>query len=140
MPAAVKYSSKGTKLQLSIATVFTDIPCIDSLQLPQVKPSTVDTTALDSGVGNEHKPTGYSDGGMSTGSLFIDPANTVHKALLSLLGAPVISSWKAILPDTGATIWTFSGTLTEFGAVTAKVGEFLKCNFEITLDGIPTYP
>jgi hypothetical protein len=139
MPA-VKYSSKGLKLQISIASVFTDIPCIDSIQLPQVKPQTTETTALDSGVGNEHKPTGYSDGGMCTGSLFIDPGNVVHKALLALLIAPAISSFKAILPDVALTTWPFSGTLTDFGAVTGKVGEFLKTNFEITLDGIVAYP
>jgi hypothetical protein len=137
---AVKYTSKGTSLKLSISAVYTVVPCIDSLNAPPVKPQTTDTTALDSAVGMEHKPTGYSDGGTCTGSAFTDPQDTVHKALLALLAAPVISLWRITWSDTGVTVWSFSGTLTDFGGFSAKVGEFLKTNFEITLDGIVTYP
>ncbi len=137
---AVKYSGKGTQLQLSISAVYTTIPCIDSINSPPTKPQTVDTTALDTGVGMEHRPTGYADGGMCTGSAFVDPQDTTQKALLALLAAPVISSWKIIWSDVGVTAWPFSGTLTDWGGYTAKVGEFLKTNFEITLNGIVTYP
>ncbi len=137
---AVKFSSKGTLLKLSIANSFTTIPCVDTINAPAMKPQVTDTTALDSAAGMEHKPTGYVDGSTCSGSAFVDPADTVHKALLTVLAAPALKSWEIIWSDSGTTTWPWSGTLTDWGGYTAKVGEFVKTNFEITLDGIVTYP
>lgn len=135
-----KIACKGDKLQLSIASVFTDIPQTKSIKGPAPKPQVADATALDSGVGFEKKPTGHSDGGTVSVSMFLDPANTVHKALLALAGAPAVSAWKRIFSDSGATVWPFSGVLTGVPAPSADVNGLLMADFEITLDGLPTYP
>jgi hypothetical protein len=136
---AVKVSSKGAALQLSISSVFTSIASLDTLNAPAAKVQTVDTTCLDSPVGMEHKPTGWVDGGACSGSGFLDPVEATHKALTALIAAPLISQWKVKWSDIAATVWPFNGTLDEF-APTAKVGDFLRFTFNITLDGITTYP
>ncbi len=128
-----KRSSKGTAILLDIASVYTVIPAVDSIKGPPQKPETVDTSSLNSLIGRENTPTGYSQGGVASGSLFFDPSNIVHLALLTLLGAPSLQFWSIIWPDT--TSWSFTGTLTDFASVTARVGEFLKTNFEIQLTG-----
>lgn len=136
-----KIASKGTKLQLSIATVFTTIAAAMSIKGPGAKPEVMDTTALDSAAGREKKPNGYSDGGVVTATLFLDPQDTTHKTLSEKCGLPpaVPDSWKIIWSDAAPTTWPFSGTLTGFDPG-ADVGNPLKADIEITLDGTVTYP
>lgn len=135
----MKIASKGTALQLSIASVFTTIVQVMEITGPGAKPETFDATALDSGVGREKKPTGYADGGTVTFSLFFDPVAATHQALTDLITAPVVSSWKVIWSDAASTEWPFSGTLSGFEP-NAALEDGLKADGEITLDGIPTYP
>ena len=137
---ASKIATKGDKLQLSIASVYTDIPQVKSLRGPAPKVQIFDGTALDSGVGMEHKVTGYTDGGTVSFTVFFDPANSVHKALLAIATTPAISLWKRIFSDSGATTWPFSGCVTSPPNPSADVNGALMADCEITLDGIPTYP
>lgn len=134
-----KIASKGTKLQLSIASVYTDIAQIESLDAPDAEVQVVDVTALDSGVGMEFKPNGYVNGGASSGSLFYDPVLAVHQALTDLITTPAVAAWKYIFADAAATVWPFNGTLTKCQPK-ASVQEFVKADFNIKLDGMVTYP
>jgi len=135
----MKISSKGLQLQLSISSVFTTIINLDSINPPAPKVQTVETTALDTPTGQEHKPTGWVDGGACSGSGFLDPTAASVKALTALITAPVVASWKTIFPDVAATAWPFNGTLDEF-APSGKVGDFMRYTFNIKLDGIAAYP
>lgn len=134
-----KFTSKNTKLQLSISAVYTDVVSLDSINAPAAKVQTIDTTSLDSAVGMEHKPTGYVDGGVCSASGFFDPLAVTHQALTDTITAPAVSLWKVIWTDGSTTAWPFSGVLDEFSP-TAKVGDFLRFNLSITLDGMVTYP
>lgn len=137
---ASKVATKGDKVQLSIASVYTDIPQLKSIRGPSPKVQSFDGTALDSGVGMEHKVTGYTDGGTVSISGFFDPANAVHKAMLTIATTPAVSSWKRIFSDTGLTVWPFSGICTSPPNPQADVNGVLMFDAEITLDGIVTYP
>jgi len=136
---ATKISSKGLALQLSIATVFTSIAALDTINAPAPKVQTVDTTCLDTPIGMEHKPTGWVDGGACSGSGFLDPVEATLKALTALITTPAVASWKVKWPDAANTVWPFNGVLDEL-APAGKVGDFVRFNFNITLDGIVTYP
>ena len=137
---STRWASKGDKLQLSIASVYTDIPGVKTLRGPGSKPQQFDATALDSGVGMEHQVTGHTEGGTVTCTLFFDPANAVHKALLAIATTPAVSAWKRIFPDTGATTWPFSGIVTGCPDPQSDTNGALMADVEITLTGIPTFP
>ena len=132
--------TKGDKLQLSIASVYTDIPQVISIRGPAPRVQFQDTTALDSSVGMEKDVTGHTDGGTVSVSMFFDPANSVHKALLAIATTPAVSSWKRIFGDGASTTWPFSGICTSPPNPSADVNNILRADFEITLDGIVTYP
>lgn len=134
-----KIASKGTALQLSIASVYTTITQVEGLQGPGMKPQTFDATALDSGVGMEFKPTGYTDGGELTGNLFFDPVAATHQALTDLVTTPAVASWKTLWSDGATTAWPFTGVLNNFDPSASK-NDGLKAAFGIKLDGIPTLP
>lgn len=132
--------TKGDKVQLSISSVYTDIPQMRSIRGPSPKVQFQDTTALDSGVGMEKDVTGHTDGGTVSCSMYFDPANAVHKALLAIATTPAVSLWKRIFADGATTTWPFSGICTSPPSPSADVNNILMADFEITLDGIVTYP
>ena len=134
-----KVVSKGTQLQLTIAQVLTTIAQVISLDGPGAEVETYEATALDSGVGKEHKPTGYADGGEVSGDLLFDPVLATHQALTDLITTPAVKAWKHIFADTGSTEWPYNGTLTGFSP-TADMADGLKASFSIKLDGLATYP
>jgi len=139
MTAAVKSPSKGTVLQLSIASVYTAIAQAMEINAPDAEVQDFDATCLDSGVGMEHKPTGYTEGGKCSASGMFDPQHASHKACTAFLAAPAIALWKIVWSDGATTAWPFSGLLKKF-TPKASVADGLKYDLEIQLDGLVTYP
>ena len=132
-----KVISKGTQLQLNIATVLTTIAQVIGFTGPGPEVETWDATGLDSGTGKEHKPTGYVEGGDISGDLMLDPALTTHQALTDLITTPASVGWKIIFAD--ATEWPFNGTLKTFEP-TVDMADGLKASFGVKLDGMVVYP
>lgn len=131
---------KGTKLQASIATVFTPIAQLLDMKLPTMKSETFEGDTLDNEeAGIPKKPTGRTDAGDVSASLFFDPALASHKFLLSLLKEPATQAWKIVFADTGKTEWPFTGGGFSLGG-TVSLKEGLKADITITLDGLPTFP
>ncbi len=138
MTAPVKVTSKGATFYTSISNVATAVGAVDTINAPDAEVEDVDITALDSGVGREHSPSGYTEGGQCTGSLFFDPANATHKAMTALLAAPSLQTgWKIVWSDAGSTAWTFTGILKKF-TPKAAVGDFLKADWAVQLSGLVT--
>lgn len=131
---------KGTKLQQYIATVYTDVAQILSLELPDMESETFESDTLDNtSAGITYSQTGRTEGGSVSGELFLDPALSGHKSLLALLTTPAEQLWKIIFADTGATNWPFTGAgFSLGGSVALKDG--LKAKFGIKLSGLPTFP
>lgn len=135
-----KIKCKGTKLQLLVATVYTDIAQLISLDLPEMESETYESDTLDNtAAGIPYSATGRTEGGKVSGELFLDPALSIHKTLLGLLTTPATALWKIIFADTATTAWPFSGAgISLGGSVALKEG--LKAKFGIKLDGLPTFP
>ena len=113
---------KGSKIQLSISSVFTDIAQVLDINPPHPKVEHFKTTDLSSGVGHTYLPTGYVEGGECTFEIFYDMATATHTALLALITTPAVSSWKVIFANAGTTTWSFSGILESFEPKVAMDG------------------
>lgn len=135
-----KIAAKGTVLQLSIASVYTTIAQLDNIDGPDAEVDISDVTALDSGVGREFKPSGHVNGGTVNLGGFFDPVGTTLQALTDIVTAPVVAAWKIIFSDAASTVWPFSGAMQKAPKPTAAVGEFLKFDASIKLDGMVAYP
>jgi hypothetical protein len=134
-----KYSSKGTLLQRSIASVFTTVGSIMSLQGPSAEVQFFDGSALDSGVSLEDgELTGHTAPGEVSGELFWDPGDSTHQTLTDDLGAPAHASWKIVTPA-GSNVITFTGATKNF-TPQAAVKDGLKSSFAIKLRSLATYP
>lgn len=133
---ANKVSAKGTKLQLDIATVYTDIGMI-SINGPEISPEFYDASDLSSGVCLEtNTPTGHVTPGSVTGELFYDPADSVHQAIIASMVTPTSEDWKCVYPTTDETAFSGVPKLTP----KAARGDGLKGDLEVFLDALPTYP
>lgn len=136
-----KIKSKGTVLQLSIASTYTTIAAVRSITSPAAEVGTYDATALDSGVGREHKVTGYVEGGSCMATIWLDPVAVTHQAVSDLVTAPVDgSAWKIIWADAAPTTWSFSGPVKKFGPFKADLNEGVSGDIEVKLDGYVSYP
>ena len=131
---------KGSILEQSIATVYTAVAQIISMDLPKFASETYEADTLDNAsAGIPHKPTGRTEGDSLGFELFFDPALTGHKALISLLSSPASQNWKLKFADSGPTTWPFVGGGFSLGAkIDMKDG--LKAQASIKLDGLPTFP
>lgn len=134
----VQVAAKGTKIQLDIASVYTDIALLESLSGGGAEVNTYDATHLGSSA-VEMKPTGFAKGKDVSFDCFFDPVEATHQALTDLLNAPAVSNWKIIWSDSANTEWAFTGTLTELDP-SADKDDGLKFSATIEQDGVPTYP
>lgn len=109
-----KYHSQGCALQISIASVFTTIGQVQSIDGPDGEVQFFDGTALDSGVSVEDgELTGMSTPGSVSITLLYDPSNSTHNALARKVEVGGVNdSWKEILPDSEEI--TFSGSVAQF--------------------------
>lgn len=134
-----KIASKGTALQLDIASTYTTIAQVMEITGPGPEVGRFAANALDGAVGIEKVPTGYVDGGTVSWEMFFDPVAATHQALTDLITAPAVANWKEIWSDAAATEWPFAAILTKFEPK-ATVDDGLKASCEAELSGIVTYP
>jgi hypothetical protein len=135
-----KIKCKGTALAQEIASVYTTVAQVISLELPTVESETFEADTLDNtDAGIPYQATGRTEGGSCSGELFYDPALQGHQNLTELLRVPQDENWKITFADTGSSTWTFTGAGFSLGG-TVALNDGLKASFSIKLDGIPTYP
>lgn len=114
---ATKMKSKGTVLAVSIATVYTAIPLIQTISRSEEKTETYDSRTLDqTNPGLTFDQTGYASPPKFTAKLFYDAANSVHAALKALARTPVAATpfntnFKMTYTDAGpvAETWAVPG-------------------------------
>jgi hypothetical protein len=122
-----KVASKGTKLQLSIESVYTDIGGVNKIDYPDREVETWDATDLDSDVREDGELTGYVTTGMIGGECFYDPEDEIHQEMEELLNTPDYRDWRI---RKGTRVVTVNGALKKFQP-TAAVGDGMKATFEI---------
>lgn len=140
MPA---YSSLGTTLRLTIATVLTVVAGIRDVEFetPELELMDVDDLAMDY---VDRDPTGRSSGGSVKASMFFDPASASNTALIALYNAPVVTAgvrvptlWSINWSSNPASTQLFSGTLLKQNRK-AERGSPLMADLEIAVTRKPT--
>ena len=97
-----KIACKGTALQLEVASVYTAVAQLISLDLPDHEVLNYDSTTLDGGTGKSYDPTEYVEGGSFSGEIFYDPALAIHKSWITKITTPAKANLKVVYSDTGA--------------------------------------
>lgn len=132
-----KVRSKGTALLQSIASVYTAIAQVKSIDITGEKSETYDSTTLDGGAYKTKDPTGYVEPCVIKADIFYDPALAGHQAYTSLVATPVATNFKVTYVDGSTTSAIYSGT--GFG-IDKKVAmnDGLTATIEITTSGAPS--
>lgn len=101
----------GTKLQMTIATVLTDIAKVTNVKPYSKKVDIIDNSSHDSTEEWREKLAGMKDAGEVQLDLNYDPAATTHKALEDALdaGTAIVFAIKFANAPTGRVTGTFSG-------------------------------
>ncbi len=135
-----KMASTGTKLQKSIATIFTTIAYVRSISGPNPETQFYDGTDLESDHLEDGEPTGQSAPGMVSGETFYDPQDPTHKSVLGEITSPRTNGkqpYKVVYPD--ASEVPFTATCRTWNPK-ASVGEALLADFELKLASMATFP
>jgi len=130
-----KQASTNTKLKLDIASVFTAVAYVQSLDGPDDEDQLFDATDLDSADIEDGEPTGQRKPGVVSGTVFYDDEAATHVAMLAARG--VKKNWKLTLPSTNDI--EFSGVLRKFKPK-FSVGDGMMADFEIKLSTPATFP
>lgn len=91
---ASKTRSKGTALLMSIASVYTAVPQIITLDKSGEKGETFDGRTLDGSAGLPKLSTGFVEPPVISGEMFFDSANTVHIAMKAVMRTPADTNFK----------------------------------------------
>lgn len=130
-----KRPAKGTVLQLSIATVYTTVAGISSIDEPSEEALFYDTTSLDSTAVEDGALVGLNSPGTCTVEGFADPLDSTHQAFFGAVG--VQNDWKIINANLSGYSCTFSGAL-KSAPRSHKVKDYIKFKADIKLDSVAT--
>ena len=135
--------SKGTTLQMTIATVGTTVAQLKTISFDGAESETFDSTTLDSGIGKRHTPTGYVEGGSFSASGFYDPS--VHSGLAAAVndsyfdaGDLVPIACTVTFTDDGESAMTFNITGASLG-IKVDPGSGVMLEFKGKLTGLLTF-
>lgn len=110
MTAPVKMKSKGTAFLVSIASVYTAIPALISIDKSGQEDETYDSRTLDGDAGLTLEPTGFVKPPVISVEYFYDAAHTVHAFLKTTMNTP------ANLPVNTKLTYTDAGPVSEIWA------------------------
>jgi hypothetical protein len=135
--------AKGTKLQLSIASVFTDIAQVTNIGPPKMKMGKSETTHLQSDW-KTFIASNILDGGEATFSIEHDPNDTTHSSLwtkfkdVSSSNNQGVQDWKVLLVTNPAKTVAFSGIITDFAPGELTMEGLLTAELTIQVSGAVT--
>lgn len=135
-----KMASTGTKLQKSIASVYTTIAYVRSITGPNPETQFFDGTDLESEHIEDGEVTGQSAPGSISGECFYDPQSAMQKSVIAEITNPRVNGkqpYKIVYPDTSET--TTVATCRTWNTK-ASVGEGLLADFELKNAVMPTFP
>jgi hypothetical protein len=141
-----KYTSQGTVIEVDIATVFTPVASCKSIDFPDGEAQYIDLTGLDSEHIEDGELAGLTAPGGAGTEVFYDPADAVHLLLANDpklkpgdVDWPPYRDFRITLPDTGASVVTFTGSVKSF-VPKAAAKEALMANLALRLRSPATYP
>lgn len=143
-------SSKGLKLRITIAGVLTVVGSVENAKLPSTTPDTYRCKDMDDDNSTLHAA-GSSEGGQVGGTLFYDPADSVHQRLVALVHSPDYTTAGLKAEDRKINwdfqfnqyatpkLWPFIGVATKFD-IAAAVASPLKADFTIEVEKSTAFP
>ena len=143
-----KAASFGAVLAVDYAggTSYTAVGQVRSVKPPMIENDEIDVTTHDSSGGfREFIAAPLKDGGEVELELVWDPALASHKnASGGLLYAanqvpPTVATWTLILPDSGSTVWAFSGFVKKFEPGELAIDNEMTATVTIRVSGAPTF-
>jgi hypothetical protein len=137
----MKIRSKGTSLSMLVATVYTAISQMVSIDKDAMTPEHYESDTLDNAAaGIPYDLTGRTEGGSLKGTFFFDPALSIHKQLLYYLVTPTKNLWQLTFANTAATVWSFGDAGVAVTAPKVALKSGVMADLDIKLDGLPTFP
>jgi hypothetical protein len=133
-----KVPGKGTTLAHGVSATFTTIAQRASIDGPDAKVGTANTTDLDSAAA-EYRPT-LPDGGELSMQIWWDPAIPTHQLLTSLWTTPTVESWKLTFANATPSVCPFSAILTGFKAGGMTPDGYLTADIKMQVTGLITWP
>jgi len=133
MPATTAYSSQTSNLKVSISSVMTHIPQIDSISGPSIVTDLNDITNLDSPNSFKEFLPVLKDGGTVQCAMVYNPSDTTQQYIQNSNFNSTLESFELDLSTTTHKL-TFSAYVTKFES-TEKKGDALRVNFELKVTG-----
>lgn len=136
---ATKYRAIGSKLQVEIASVYTDVPSVFTLKPPAGNVDEIDVTTLDSNSSYKEFLPSWKDAGECTVGILFDPANSVHTEIRTIHANQTTVNWKVILPGSPGGTWSFAGFIKQFEFGDLTPDGRVELNFSVRVSGAPTF-
>lgn len=130
---------KGTVLSHTVGTSLTAIAQITDFEESGSEQLTFDSTTLDGSVYKTYAPTGYSEPGELSGTLFYDPALAGHQNITDQIDTPATNAGQVSFANAATTTKAFTAVGHAFGYAVA-MDDGLKGNFKVQLTGSPGWP
>lgn len=137
MTALVKYPARGTSLLQSIASVYTAMAGLTTINVTGEKSTTIPAESLDSGITRTKMSDGYADPAQIKASGFYDPVHTTYTALAGIIATPATTNFKVTWSDAATTSAIYSCV----GAALdkkAEIGKALMADITLEISGPAT--
>lgn len=134
-----KVKCKGMVLSHTVGTSLTALAQITDFEESGAEAQTYDSTTLDGGVFKTYDPTGFSEPGEISGTLFYDPALAGHQNITDQIAAPATNAGQVTFANSATTTKAFTAVGHAFGYAVA-MDDGLKGKFKVKLTGDPGWP
>lgn len=124
--------SQGMLFKVRISNVYHNIVDVKSFDGPNGSAAIIDCTDLSDTA--KTKRMGLQDWGQLQLTLNYRPTATTHAYLLSLKDSRELNYFRIQFTDTGATLWTFRGYVTQF-AISGAVDGVVEAQVTIEISG-----
>ena len=104
-----KLVTKGTVISMGTTTTLTAVAQVLDFSLSGSESENYDSTTIDGGVGKTYAPTGYTESGDFSFSMFWDSALAGCQTITDVVNAPAETYWGLLLADGTTNTATFLG-------------------------------
>jgi hypothetical protein len=134
-----KVKSKGIILAHTVGTSSAALAQIIDFEESGAEAETYDSTTLDGGVFKTYDPTGYSEPGEVSGTLFYDPGLAGHQNITDVIASPATNACLVTFPNAATTTKAFTAVGHAFGYA-AQMNNGLVGTFKFKITGDPGWP
>jgi hypothetical protein len=131
-----KLITKGTVISHGVTTTLTAVAQVIDFSLSGSESETYDATTIDNAdPGKIYAPTGFTESGDFSFSMFWDSALAGHQLLTDVLNAPAESYWGLLLADGTTNTATFNGGGVGLG-IDGAMADGVKGSVSVKISGL----